>query len=230
MNNLAAGYFATGKQDLAPAAPRGNAHARRGSPSWGPITPTRSCEHPNNLAVAYQNRCGKLDLAALPLFEETLKLSKVKFGAEHPNTLSTMASSGSLRLEKKAYTEAEPMLRECLSLQREDPAGRLEHIQLSMSLLGGALLGQKKYDEAEPLLVKGYEGMKQRGGSIPAPRKPQIHRRCPRPTSDRVLHRGSTSPKKSRSGEPSGPSFRNPNWRDQPALLPTEQRVMSERY
>ena len=30
------------------------------------------------------------------------------------------------------------------------------------------MLGQKKFAEAEPLLLKGYEGMKQRKGAIPA--------------------------------------------------------------
>ena len=42
----------------------------------------------NNLAVAYQ-AAGKLDLA-LPLFEETLKLTKAKLGPDHPDTLRSM--------------------------------------------------------------------------------------------------------------------------------------------
>ena len=39
------------------------------------------------------------------------------------------------------------------------------------SLLGGALLGQKKYADAEPLLTTGYEGMKQREQTMPAPNR-----------------------------------------------------------
>jgi eukaryotic-like serine/threonine-protein kinase len=42
----------------------------------------------NNLALAYHD-AGKRDLA-LPLFEETLKLSKAKLGPEHPDTLHSM--------------------------------------------------------------------------------------------------------------------------------------------
>jgi len=38
----------------------------------------------NNLAAGYYT-AGKLDLA-LPLLEETLKLTKIKQGADHPDT------------------------------------------------------------------------------------------------------------------------------------------------
>ena len=40
----------------------------------------------NNLALTYRE-AGKLDLA-VPLFEETLKLRKARFGPEHPATLT----------------------------------------------------------------------------------------------------------------------------------------------
>jgi hypothetical protein len=40
-----------------------------------------------------------------------------------------------------------------------------------MSQLGRALLGQGKYAEAEPLIVQGFEGMKVRAATIPAPVK-----------------------------------------------------------
>ena len=43
-----------------------------------------------NLAAGYQT-AGKLNLA-LPLFEETLKLTKAKLGADHPQTLVSMGS------------------------------------------------------------------------------------------------------------------------------------------
>gem|GEM_PF-2939667 len=41
----------------------------------------------NNLAAGYYT-AGKLDLA-LPLLEETLKLTKIKQGADHPDTLAS---------------------------------------------------------------------------------------------------------------------------------------------
>ena len=118
----------------------------------------------NNLALAYQ-AAGKLDLA-LPLFEETLKLRKAKLGPDHPDTAGTMASLGSLLIEKRLFTEAEPLLRECLAIREKTKPDDWRTFN-TRRLLGSALLGQKKYADAEPLLLKGYEGMKQREKSIP---------------------------------------------------------------
>ena len=111
----------------------------------------------NNLASAYQ-AAGKLDLA-LPLFEETLKLRKAKLGPDHPDTAGTMASLGSLLIEKRLFTEAEPLLRECLTIREKTKPDDWRTFN-TRRLLGSALLGQKKYADAEPLLLKGYEGMK----------------------------------------------------------------------
>ena len=118
----------------------------------------------NNLASAYQ-AAGKLDLA-LPLFEETLKLRKAKLGPDHPDTAGTMASLGSLLIEKRLFTEAEPLLRECLAIREKTKPDAWTTFN-TRRMLGSALLGQKKYADAEPLLLKGYEGMKEREKSIP---------------------------------------------------------------
>jgi hypothetical protein len=69
-------------------------------------------------------------------------------------------------LNQSHWTEAEPLLRECLAI-REKAQSEMWSRFNTQSLLGGALLGQEKYVEAEPLLVKGYEGMKQREKTIP---------------------------------------------------------------
>ena len=71
-------------------------------------------------------------------------------------------------LQQKKWTEAEPLLRECLAI-REKTQPDLWSTFNTQSMLGGALLGQKKYAEAEPLLLDGYEGMKQRENTIPPP-------------------------------------------------------------
>ena len=84
-------------------------------------------------------------------------------------------------LQAKAFTEAEPLLRECLAI-REKTQPDLWTTFNTQSLLGGALLGQKKYAEAEALLLAGYEGMKQREKSIP----PQGATRIPE-ALDRLL-------------------------------------------
>ena len=118
----------------------------------------------NELAVAYRS-AGKLDLA-LPLFGETLKLRNAKLGPDHPDSAGTMASLGTLLVEKRLFTEAEPLLRQCLAI-REKTNPDVWTTFNTRRLLGLALLGQKKYTEAEPLLLKAYEGMKDREKSIP---------------------------------------------------------------
>ena len=76
-------------------------------------------------------------------------------------------------IKRKEWTEAEPLLRECLAIRelKEPDDWRTFNTK---SLLGGALLGQRKYTEAEPLLLAGYEGMRQREATIPEPGKPRL--------------------------------------------------------
>jgi hypothetical protein len=69
-------------------------------------------------------------------------------------------------LDAKAYADAEPFLRESLSLREKHAAGSWLTPN-SRSLLGGALLGQKQYAEAEPLLIQGYEAIKALESQIP---------------------------------------------------------------
>jgi WD40 repeat protein len=83
-----------------------------------------------------------------------------------PQLAGMLAQYGLTLLKLKAFTDAEPLLRECLAI-REKQQPELWTTFNSQSMLGGALLGQKKYAEAEPLLLKGYEGMKAREKTIP---------------------------------------------------------------
>jgi hypothetical protein len=69
-------------------------------------------------------------------------------------------------LRQKKYTEAEPLLRDCLGFRMKHQPEAWTTFN-TQSLLGESLLGQKKYAEAEPLLREGYEGMKQREKQIP---------------------------------------------------------------
>jgi hypothetical protein len=71
-----------------------------------------------------------------------------------------------LLIEKRLFTEAEPLLRECLAIREKTMPDDWTTFN-TRRMLGSALLGQKKYVEAEPLLLKGYEGMKEREKSIP---------------------------------------------------------------
>jgi tetratricopeptide (TPR) repeat protein len=85
----------------------------------------------------------------------------------------TLNEMGAIRQAQKRYTEAEPLLRECLAI-REKKAPDTWRRFATMSLLGGAVLGQEKYAEAEPLLLQGYEGLHQRAAHIPVPHKPRL--------------------------------------------------------
>jgi eukaryotic-like serine/threonine-protein kinase len=123
-------------------------------------------------AGAYQE-ADRLDEAVRVLSEEALELGKAKLGPDHPTTREARAVRdgilGRMRLQQKQYAEAEPLLRQGLSIREKVPNHWSQFH--SESLLGESLLGQKKFDEAEPFLIKGYEGMKACEAKIPAPLK-----------------------------------------------------------
>ncbi len=79
-----------------------------------------------------------------------------------------MAVRGLSLIRQSKWTEAEPVLRECLAIREKAQPDEWSTFN-TRSLLGDSLLGQKKYAEAEPLIVSGYEGMKAREAKIPAP-------------------------------------------------------------
>ncbi|MCG8401655.1 MAG: tetratricopeptide repeat protein, partial [Firmicutes bacterium] len=85
---------------------------------------------------------------------------------DSPELAGKLAMYGLAMLKAKAYKEAEPLLRECLTIREKNmPDDWL--LFNTKAMLGGALLGQKKYTEAEPLLLAGYAGMVQREETIP---------------------------------------------------------------
>jgi hypothetical protein len=68
--------------------------------------------------------------------------------------------------QQKKWTDAEPVLRNSLTLREKKLPDDWRTFN-TKAMLGGALLGQKKHADAEPLLLKGYEGMKARENTIP---------------------------------------------------------------
>ena len=72
-----------------------------------------------------------------------------------PQLAGVLATNGLFFLQLQAWTDAEPVLRECLEI-REKSAPEDWTTFSTRSMLGGSLLGQKKYADAEPLLVAGY--------------------------------------------------------------------------
>ena len=72
---------------------------------------------------------------------------------------STLAVCARAFVEIGSFTDAEPLLRECLAcLEKTQPTARGTF--QAHANLGTALLGQKKYADAEPHLLKAYEGLK----------------------------------------------------------------------
>jgi hypothetical protein len=100
------------------------------------------------------------------LVQELFTEARKTLPKDSPELAGRLALLSTTLLGAKQWTEAEPLLRESLTI-REKTQPDLWSTFDTKSLLGGALLGQKKYAEAEPLLLAGYEGMKQRETKIP---------------------------------------------------------------
>ena len=100
------------------------------------------------------------------LVQEHLSELRRTLPKDSPILARSLAQIGLGLLEQKKWTEAEPLLRECLAIREQKEPDDWRTFNTT-SLLGGALLGQKKYADAEPLLRKGYEGMKGREKTIP---------------------------------------------------------------
>jgi tetratricopeptide (TPR) repeat protein len=94
-------------------------------------------------------------------------------GTNLTELLSLAAALDSLAdclLAQKKLAEAEPFLREALSIY-EATAARKSQISLSRGRLGKSLLEQKKYAEAEPLLERSYQGIAEQGVRTPGESK-----------------------------------------------------------
>jgi tetratricopeptide (TPR) repeat protein/tRNA A-37 threonylcarbamoyl transferase component Bud32 len=107
------------------------------------------------------------------LIKEILADARKVLPKDSPQLARLLARNASALLQATAFTEAEPLLRECLAIRAKAEPDAWTTFN-TRSELGGALLGQRKYAEAEPLLVKGYEGMKVREAQIPAPSKKRL--------------------------------------------------------
>ncbi len=70
-------------------------------------------------------------------------------------------------LKQMRWSDAEPLLRECLAIREKTIPGDWR-VYNTMSQLGVTLLVQGRHAEAEPLIVQGYEGMKAREARITA--------------------------------------------------------------
>jgi len=103
---------------------------------------------------------------SLALFRELLADAHRTQGPQSTEMADQLARLGSSLLTIAEFAEAEPILRETLTI-REKKEPDLWTTFNTQSQLGGALLSQKKYSDAEPLLLAGFAGMKKRANAIP---------------------------------------------------------------
>src|SRR5437764_14778634 len=120
----------------------------------------------NHLASLYQAR-GQFTQSDR-IGREALEQARKRQGATSPRAADALAILGENLLKQQQFADAEPLLRECLTIreQKQPDDWQLFHAR---SMLGGSLLGQKKHADAEPLLAAGYEGMREREARIPVP-------------------------------------------------------------
>ena len=124
------------------------------------------------LLAAYAKAGENVKLAEL--LQQQLPEARKALPKDSPQLAGMLAEVGQSLVQQKKWTEAEPLLRECLGIREKAQPDAWATFN-TRSRLGGALLGQKKYAEAEPLLRNGYDGMKQRETTIP----PQAAARLP---------------------------------------------------
>jgi tetratricopeptide (TPR) repeat protein len=92
---------------------------------------------------------------------------KQRSGADSTAYANELAILGWYLLEQKKWTDAETVLRDCVTI-RERTAPESWITFNTQSMLGAVLLGENKVGEAEPVLLKSYEGLKRCVGTIPA--------------------------------------------------------------
>ncbi len=84
-----------------------------------------------------------------------------------------LARYGTRLIQATAFSDAEPLLRECLTIRQKQLSSSWSLFD-TKTMLGAALAGQRKFGDAEPLLIGGYEGLKRREGKIPPASKARL--------------------------------------------------------
>jgi hypothetical protein len=103
----------------------------------------------NNLAEGYR-AAGKLD-QALPLYEQTLALMKVKRGPDHPDTLSSMNNLALGYQAAGQLDQALPLFEQTMALRKAKLGPDHPHTLASMNNLAEEYRAAGKLDQALPL-------------------------------------------------------------------------------
>jgi hypothetical protein len=117
----------------------------------------------------------------MALVKELLDDARHTRPPESPALAAILAELGSALLAIGSFADAQPLLRECLSIREGKQPDSWTTFN-TRSRLGGALLGQGQFAAAEPLLLVGYEGMKKREETIALGR-----RHCLAEAADRLV-------------------------------------------
>ena len=125
----------------------------------------------NTLATAYEALGRRAEAEALR--RETLAVRRRTTPGNSPMLAADLDGLGHNLLEQKRWSEAEPLLRECLAIREAKLADDWRRFD-ALGLLGAARMGLGEYTAAEPMVVHGYEGMKARAATIPAPSKARL--------------------------------------------------------
>ena len=158
------------------------------------------------------------------MVRESLELSRVTLPNDSPELAGQLATVSMTLLSLKAWDEAEPLIREALTIREKVEPDAWTTFN-TKSMLGGALLGQKKYAESEPLLLAGYEGLKQRETTIPEQGKVRLPEALN--ASCNSIPTG-TPPNRTKAMTPKPPSG-NRNWTNTTLPWPPKnQRVPSK--
>jgi serine/threonine protein kinase/tetratricopeptide (TPR) repeat protein len=132
-----------------------------------------------NLASAYESLGRRAE--AESLYRDIVARRRRTNKPDSPLLAGDLAGLGRLLLEQSRWSEAEPLLRECLAIRAKATPDEWVRYD-AMSLLGGSLLGQGRYAEAEPWIVQGYEGIKSRETKVAFSK-----RLCLREAAERVV-------------------------------------------
>jgi hypothetical protein len=120
------------------------------------------------LATSYRE-AGKFEPAA-SLLEAGLPVARKRLPHDDVVTGVLLCEFGLVKLNAKAFAEAESPFREGLAILQKLIPDSLA-TSSCRSDLGAALLGQKKFAEAEPLLLASFAGLKKREKTIPPGRR-----------------------------------------------------------
>jgi hypothetical protein len=107
------------------------------------------------------------------LMQELLADARAALPEDSPQLAGQLASFGQMLLQVKAWDEAEPLIREALTI-REAKAPDDWRTFNTRSMLGEVLLRRAEFAGAERLLLEGYRGMKDREAAIPAQGKVRL--------------------------------------------------------